>query len=138
MGFMVDNHNLFPMIMLYCDLSTDCCCIMQCYQRIAEKGKHFLVLILASILSKDITNGLNIYEKAINPIADQLIVIQSKDRCIDYFRFLINTVIWNVLIRISLCFWINIFRALTMQFDRRFFYTPQEVHQTYTCTNPRF
>lgn len=102
MGFMVDNHNLFPMIMLYCDLSTDCCCIMQCYQRIAEKGKHFLVLILASILSKDITNGLNIYEKAINPIADQLIVIQSKDRCIDYFRFLINTVIWNVLIRISL------------------------------------
>lgn len=34
--------------------------------------------------------------------------------------------------------YMNLFRALTMQFDRRFFYIPQEVHQTYTCTNPRF
>lgn len=124
--------------MLYCDLSTHCYCIMQSYQRIAKKGKHFLVFILASILSKDITNELNIYEKIINLNGDQLIAIQTKYSSIDYFRFNINTAIWNVLIRISLCFWINIFRALTMQFDRRFFYTPQEVHQTYTCTNPRF
>lgn len=97
------------MIMLYCDLSTHCYCIMQSYQRIAKKGKHFLVFILASILSKDITNELNIYEKVINLNGDQLIAIQTKYSSIDYFRFNINTVIWNVLIRISLCFWINSF-----------------------------
>lgn len=97
------------MIMLYCDLSTHCYCIMQSYQRIAKKGNHFLVLILASILSKDITNELNIYEKVINLNGDHLIAIQTKYSSIDYFRFNINTVIWNVLIRISLCFWINSF-----------------------------